>query len=69
MWGFPSLISMIQPGEFPEGKKKKALLRPKETHTGTPVLEARRNAGLTGGTRAYSQLWMDTHIQGHTDHC
>lgn len=68
MWGFPSLISMIQPGEFPEGKKK-ALLRPKEIHTGTLVLEARRNAGLTRETRAHSQLWMDTHIQGHIDHC
>lgn len=58
---------MIQPGEFPEGKKKKPYSGLREIHTGTLVLEARRNAGLTRETRGkHSQLWIDTHIQADT---
>lgn len=37
-WGFPDLISMIQPGEFPEGKTNQ--LRPKETRFRDTGLEA-----------------------------
>lgn len=58
-----SLISMIQPREFPEGKK--APLRPKEMHMETLVLEAGRNAAPAREHRAHIQLHTDEHTFKH----
>lgn len=57
--GVPSLISMIQPGEFPEGKKE-ALLKPRETGLGGR--EKRSPRRRAQGTHPA----MDGHTPPHT---
>lgn len=61
--GVPSLISMIQPGEFPEGKKE-ALLKPRETGLGGR--EKRSPRRRAQGTHPA----VDGHTPPpHTGHC